>query len=77
MPDTGTKQLGDVLSNGIYRIPSYQRGYAWTEREVNEFIDDLEYVTDNENVGSHYMNSIIVTKHEGDMFFISSMVNSA
>lgn len=64
MPDTGTKTLGDVLASGIYRIPSYQRGYAWTSDEVNELIDDLEYVTDHQSVQSHYINSIIVTEPE-------------
>lgn len=62
MADSGTKSLGDVLTSGIYRIPNYQRGYAWTPREVNELVDDLEYVTDNEDVESHYVNSIIVTE---------------
>ena len=62
MPDTGTKTLGDVLASGIYRIPSYQRGYAWTSDEVNELVDDLEYVTENPSVESHYLNSVIVTE---------------
>jgi len=66
MPDTGTKSLGAILSSGTYRIPSYQRGYAWTTREVNEFMDDLEYVTDTDTVDSHYVNSIIVTQGEGN-----------
>lgn len=64
MPDSGTKQLGDVLKNGIYRIPDYQRGYAWTTKEVNDFVDDLEYVTENPSVDSHYVNSIIVTEQD-------------
>jgi len=66
MPESGTKSLGDVLSSGVYRIPNYQRGYAWTAREVNDFIDDLEYVTDNDGVDSHYVNSIIVTQPEDE-----------
>jgi len=66
MPESGTKSLGDVLSSGVYRIPNYQRGYAWTPREVNDFIDDLEYVTDNDGVKSHYVNSVIVTQPENE-----------
>jgi hypothetical protein len=69
MADSGTKSLGAVLTSGIYRIPNYQRGYAWTPREVNDLMDDLEYVTDNEHVESHYVNSIIVTEPEqSDLF---------
>jgi len=64
MPKSETEELGKVLSGGIYRIPNYQRGYAWTSREVNEFLDDLEYVADNPSIESHYVNSIIVAPDE-------------
>jgi hypothetical protein len=64
MADSGTKNFGSILSDGLYRIPNYQRGYAWTSSEVNDLLDDLEYVTENESVEDHYLNSIIVTEAE-------------
>jgi len=66
MADSGTKTLGSVLSGDLYRIPDYQRGYAWTKNEVNDFLDDLEYVTNNDSVDNHYINSIIVTESDED-----------
>lgn len=64
MADAGTKNFGSILSAGLYRIPDYQRGYAWTSEEVNDLLDDLEYVTDNDAVNDHYLNSIIVADAE-------------
>ena len=29
--------LGDSLSN-LFRVPKYQRGYAWTFEEFNEYV---------------------------------------
>lgn len=66
MADSGTKNFGSILSGGLYRIPNYQRGYAWTSKEVNDLIDDLEYVTDNESIGDHYLNSVIVAEKQGE-----------
>ncbi|NUE03632.1 DUF262 domain-containing protein [Halorubraceae archaeon YAN] len=66
MADSGTKNFGSILSTGLYRIPNYQRGYAWTSREVNDLLDDLEYVTENESVEDHYLNSIIVTEADDE-----------
>ena len=33
--------LSKIFSEKIYRIPDYQRGYAWTLKEVKDFWDDL------------------------------------
>lgn len=66
MADSGTKDFGSILSGGLYRIPNYQRGYAWTRNEVNDFLDDLEYVTgETGGLEEHYLNSIIVAETSG------------
>ncbi|WP_054876217.1 DUF262 domain-containing protein [Oxobacter pfennigii] len=44
--------LSKVFSERIFRIPDYQRGYAWTEKEVMEFWSDLLRLSDNKN---HYV----------------------
>lgn len=51
------KQLGDILfANSQYRIPRYQRPYAWTEDEASDFWNDL--VTDSTSyfIGSFIFN---------------------
>jgi uncharacterized protein with ParB-like and HNH nuclease domain len=64
MADSGTKNFGSILSDGLYRIPNYQRGYAWTNKEVNDLIDDLEYVTDDKSIEDHYLNSVVVAEKQ-------------
>ena len=75
MADSGTKNFGSILSDGLYRIPNYQRGYAWTSDEVNDLLDDLEYVTETEAVEDHYLNSIIVTEANDEITDVSHIID--
>ena len=43
--------LSELFDYKIFRIPDYQRGYAWGESQLNDFWDDIENLTDNRN---HY-----------------------
>ena len=36
-----TLSLQALFNNRIFRVPDYQRGYAWEEQQVGEFLDDL------------------------------------
>lgn len=44
--------LSKIFSERIFRIPDYQRGYAWGEKEVNDFWNDLSRLQKNKN---HYV----------------------
>ena len=35
------QSLEDVYNKKLFRIPDYQRGYAWGERQLIDFWDDL------------------------------------
>ena len=39
--ESGLNNLNKLFTNGIYRIPDYQRGYAWGTKEVEDFWEDL------------------------------------
>ena len=39
--------LSSLFNNAIFRIPDYQRGYAWDNSQLNDFWDDLYNLTDN------------------------------
>lgn len=43
--------IEDVFTKKIYRIPDYQRGYAWGKSQLKDFWDDLVSLPDNIN---HY-----------------------
>jgi len=45
------------LKNALFRIPDYQRGYAWQERQWEEFWNDLVETRDR-----HYTGAITVEK---------------
>lgn len=37
--------LSSLFNNAIFRIPDYQRGYAWDTNQLNDFWDDLYNLT--------------------------------
>jgi len=43
--------LSKLFSEVILRIPDYQRGYAWTESQLEDFWNDIEQLEDGK---SHY-----------------------
>ena len=53
------QSLDDVFNKKIFRIPDYQRGYAWGEKQLIEFWEDLISL-DLER--SHYTGVISIKK---------------
>ena len=39
--------LSEIFQNRIFRIPDYQRGYAWQQRQLVDFWDDLVNIHPN------------------------------
>ncbi|MFP6123484.1 DUF262 domain-containing protein [Helicobacter pylori] len=58
--------LDGVIEKGVFEIPSYQRGYAWQERQLKDFWNDLEHVS---KLGDkfHYMHSLTLRELENDL----------
>jgi len=44
--------ISKIFTERLLRIPDYQRGYAWTPKEVSEFWNDLIHLEDGKN---HYV----------------------
>ncbi|GAA8853915.1 DUF262 domain-containing protein [Helicobacter pylori] len=57
--------LDGVMEKGVFEIPSYQRGYAWRERQLKDFWNDLEHVS---KLGDkfHYMHSLTLRELENE-----------
>lgn len=49
--------LGELFNNTIFRIPDYQRGFAWTKSEVSTFWNDII----NFDISSSYYMGVITT----------------
>lgn len=60
---SNTKQnLMKLLADGVFRIPDYQRGYAWEEKQVKDLILDIDALVSDEGITSHYMGTIVTFK---------------
>ena len=55
----GTLPLQELFNNRIFRVPDYQRGYAWEKRQVQEFLDDLALLDSSRR---HYTGTVIFYK---------------
>ncbi|GAA7709988.1 hypothetical protein JP0157_13130 [Helicobacter pylori] len=58
--------LDGVVEKGVFEIPSYQRGYAWQERQLKDFWNDLEHVSKLGNQ-FHYMHSLTLRELENEL----------
>lgn len=56
-----------------YIIPIYQRTYRWTENQCEQLWDDIVRISQNENISSHFIGSVVYI-HRG--LYHSSAVNS-
>ncbi|MGW7776128.1 DUF262 domain-containing protein [Pseudomonas machongensis] len=45
------KSLSKIFSEVIFRIPDYQRGYSWEQKQLKDFWNDIEQLPDGKN---HY-----------------------
>jgi uncharacterized protein with ParB-like and HNH nuclease domain len=53
------KTLSSILEGKIFRIPDYQRGYAWEEEQWDDFIEDIDALIDDK-ITSHYTSTIVI-----------------
>lgn len=65
MADVEQTKLGDLFPSSVFTIPKYQRGYAWTDQEVRDLLEDIEYTQEEReqegrNSFSHYFGTIVL-----------------
>lgn len=51
--------LAKIFNNRLFRIPDYQRGYAWGERQLADFWSDLQRATTGRN---HYCSQLTIER---------------
>lgn len=64
--EVSLKDVIDIIeSDNNYRIPSYQRGYRWTDKQVEELLDDIWNWGENEqNSGKYCLQPIVIKKND-------------
>lgn len=58
------KSAGELIMKNRFRIPSFQRGYAWEKGEVSDLWQDLCESAEREN---YFLGLVILTKKDGVM----------
>ena len=58
--------IAELIGKGSFLIPTYQRGYRWTQDEVEKLLNDIyEFSTDETNSSEYYcLQPIVVKKTE-------------
>ena len=57
-----TLSLQALFNNRIFKVPDYQRGYAWEEQQVGEFLDDLALLDSSRR---HYTGTVVLYQPAG------------
>jgi hypothetical protein len=60
-----TKSLLELFTQKVFRVPDYQRGYAWEEKQLSELWDDLDEISDESGIlKQHYTGTIFLEETE-------------
>lgn len=54
---TDLHSVSKIFSETLFRIPDYQRGYSWTEKQLKDFWADIEQIEEGRN---HYTGVIML-----------------
>lgn len=53
------KTLTNLFSDVLFKIPDYQRGYAWEKDQWSDFVQDIDALI-GDDVTSHYTGTVVV-----------------
>lgn len=57
MSDSKLQSLSEIFNNKIFRIPDFQRGYSWEERQLDDFWEDISNLNSDK---IHYIGLLTV-----------------
>jgi len=57
--------LSKIFSERLFRIPDYQRGYAWTEKQLKDFWNDIQQLESSHN---HYTGVLTLEDVSEDIY---------
>lgn len=64
MSNSITVNLKELFSNKVFRIPHYQRGYSWEERQLSDLWDDINDISKDDDgyYISHYTGTLYLSE---------------
>ena len=63
--ESSLQSLSKIFTEKLFRIPDYQRGYAWTEKHLKDFWSDLQQLEEGKN---HYVGVLTVEQVPPEKF---------
>jgi len=63
--DTQLLTLSKIFTERLFRIPDYQRGYAWTEKHLKDFWNDIQQLEPDH---THYTGVLTLEDVGGDVY---------
>lgn len=63
--DNQLQSISKIFTEKLFRIPDYQRGYAWTEKQLKDFWTDILQLEEGKN---HYVGVLTLEKVPKDTF---------
>ena len=57
------RNIGEIFAQRLFKIPDYQRGYAWEKQQLDEFTEDLELLAEQKE---HYMGTLVLDNMKVD-----------
>ena len=65
MLDIGLDGIGHAISDNKFKIPLYQRSYAWEEKHVKELLQDLgDAIREGQN--QYFLGSVVLSKEDAN-----------
>ncbi len=55
-------KIESVFSGRLFRIPDYQRGYAWEQQQWRDFVEDIALLEEGKQ---HFMGTLLLHSQEG------------
>ena len=55
--------IGDAFRDCFYIVPDYQREYVWTDKEVQQLLDDINEQIDAGNSREYFVGTVLVSPY--------------
>jgi hypothetical protein len=63
VPANTVRTVQEVFREFVLSIPDYQRGYAWEKKQIEDFLEDLDLLSEGK---AHYTGTLILHPTQGD-----------
>ena len=63
IPDGKQSIKSIFIGDRYFKVPNYQRSYAWKEKQLNDFLDDFSHT---ENYQKYYYGTILLQQKNSD-----------